>query len=200
MYRPFAMLCVIGGCYDPTIHPGAPCTTNADCPVELSCIDMVCGGVPKDGRADFPDVPYFDAPGTNSIDSSLPPDGGAAACANFDLGSALGAVATGNTQGHADTYKSCNGQGSPDVSYAWTAPATAMFTMDLCASPNQDFDSTLYVRDGSCTGTQLACDDDGCMTNFLSKLKVSLTAGQLVIIIVDGDTDQGKYTLTITQD
>ncbi len=154
---------------------------------------------PAKGSGSFPDAPYFDAAGTFAPDSPLPPDGGAASCANFDLGSSLGAVATGNTTGNPDHNHACFGLGSPDVYYAWTAPATARFTIDTCSGPNQDLDTSLVVLDGSCTGTQLACDDDGC-GSWLSRTHVDLTAGQLVIIIVDGVGDMGKYTLTITQD
>ena len=198
---------VLGGCYGPTIHGGEPCATDQQCPHELMCIAGVCGGpgapddalVKKDAFHFHYDAAYLDAPGTHSIDAPLPPDGGPAACANFDLGSSLGAVTTGSTVGHANSYMSCNGQMSPDVSYAWTAPATAQFTIDLCNSPEQYWDSVLYVRDGSCSGMQLACDDDGCPTSLLSRVRLGLTAGQLVVIVVDGFFDAGRFTLTITQ-
>jgi len=152
----------------------------------------------KDGHAPFADAQYLDAPGTVAIDAPLPPDGGPAACANFSLGSALGVVASGSTVGHMDSYKQCSGAGSPDVSYAWTAPAAATYTIDLCGGPQQDFDSVLTVLDGTCTGTRLACDDDGCGT-WLSKTRVTLAANQLVIIVVDGYGESGKYSLRITQ-
>jgi hypothetical protein len=155
------------------------------------------GGVRKDGHAPFADAEYLDAPGTFAPDAPLAPDGGPAACANFSLGSALGMVASGNTTGHMDSYKQCSGAGSPDVSYAWTAPAAGAYTIDLCSGPQQDFDSVLTVLDGSCTGAKLACDDDGCGT-WLSKTKVTLASGQLVIIVVDGYGESGKYALTIT--
>jgi hypothetical protein len=180
-------LAVLAGCYSPVIHPGSPCTSDDQCPRELACIRGTCGGM---------DV------GTDArpFDSPRPPGDGPAACANFDLGSSLGAVATDTTVGHTDSYTACGGGFSPDVSYAWTAPATAAFTMDLCSSPNQLFDTVLYVRDGSCTGTQLACDDDGCgNASVLSRVHLNLTVGELVVIIVDGLGDQGMYTLTITQ-
>jgi hypothetical protein len=184
-------LAVLAGCYSPKIHPGSPCTSNDQCPQELSCVRGTCGGsntLPIDG------------PGLPPMDSPRPPDGGAAACANFDLGSSLGVVANDTTVGHADSYMACGGGFSPDVSYAWTAPATAKFTIDLCSGPDPSFDSVLYVRDGSCTGTQLACDDDGCGgASLLSKVQLNLTAAQLIVIIVDGLGDAGKYTLTITQ-
>jgi hypothetical protein len=142
------------------------------------------------------DADYEDAVGTQAIDSK-PASGGAGSCAEFDLGSSLGSVATGDTHGHTNAYTACDGSSSPDVSYAWTAPSTAMYTIDLCSGPDQSFDSTLTVLDGSCTGTRLACDDDGCGT-WLSRVHVSLQSGQLVIIVVDGYGEAGKYTLRIT--
>ncbi|MEO8844596.1 MAG: hypothetical protein ABI591_20985 [Kofleriaceae bacterium] len=157
------------------------------------------GGHSKDGHLPFVDADYRDAPGTVGIDAALPPDDGPASCANFSLGSTLGAVASGSTSGHPDTYKTCGGAGSPDVSYAWTAPSAGQYTIDVCNGPDQSFDSALTVYDGGCTGTRLACDDDGCGT-FLSRTRVTLTSGQLVVIVVDGYGEMGKYVLTITKD
>jgi hypothetical protein len=157
------------------------------------------GGRSKDGHQPFADADYHDAPGTVGIDAAPPPDNGPASCANLSVGSMLGAVASGSTNGHSDTYKTCGGAGSPDVSYAWTAPSAGQYTIDLCNGPDQSFDSALTIFDGSCMGTRLACDDDGCGT-WLSKTKVTLTNGQLVIIVVDGYGDTGKYVLTITKD
>ena len=204
-------MATLAGCYNPTIHGGSPCTSDSDCPIELKCVAGSCGGsvgmpddgapAGKDAHYHHVDAAYFDAPGTKSIDAARPPDGGPAACANYDLGSALGAVVAGTTNGRPNSYNACESEDSPDVSYAWTAPATAQYTIDVCSGHDQDFDSVLYVRDGSCTGMQIACNDDGCGSSYLSRVHVSLTAGELVIIIVDGyDDDQGSYTLTITQD
>jgi len=157
------------------------------------------GGRSKDGHVPFADADYRDAPGTVGIDAAPPPGDGPAACANLSLGSTLGAVASGSTTGHPDAYKTCSGAGSPDVSYAWTAPSAGQYTIDLCNGPDQSLDSALTVFDGGCTGTRLACDDDGCGT-WLSKTRVTLTSGQLVIIVVDGNGDSGRYVLTITKD
>jgi hypothetical protein len=193
---------LIASCYSPVIHTGSPCTTDDQCPKELACINGTCGGAaPADSPPPTDSIQRVDATNLDAPrppDAFVPLDASPAACANHDLGSSLGAVATDTTVGHMDTYMSCNGKGSPDVSYAWKAPATANFTMDLCSSATS-FDSVLYVRDGTCTGAELACDDDGCGASLLSRLRINLTAGQLVIIIVDGFGDSGAYTLTITQ-
>ncbi len=181
--------------------------------MKLACASLLVVGCGRFGFGDQPDArvkntqgiidaAYYDAAGTKAIDAPLPPDVGPASCANFDLGSALGDVATGTTTGAGDHYQRCSASDSPDVSYAWTAPATAKYELSLCNGPDQSFDSVLTVIDGSCNGAQLACNDDGCPTaSNLSKLTVNLDAGQLVIIVVDGFLeDSGKFTLSITQE
>ncbi len=157
--------------------------------------------VAKDTRGII-DAAYYDAPGTKAIDAPLPPDVGPAACANFDLGSALGDVVSGTTIGASNHYQRCNSTDSPDVSYAWTAPASAKYLMSLCNGPDQNFDSVLTVLDGTCSGAQLACDDDGCGgAGHLSQVTVTLNAGQQVIIVVDGYlSDSGKFLLSITEE
>jgi hypothetical protein len=130
------------------------------------------------------------------------PTPGAIACADLQLGSALGsAVASGTTVGKGNRYGICDGDG-PDVTFGWSAPATATYRIDLCSSPNP-FDSTLSVRNGSCAGEVLACndDDDDCGDSGASGVTVSLTVGQSVVITVDGffDDDEGDYQLAITQ-
>ena len=58
------------------------------------------------------------------------------------------------------------------------------------------YDTTLYVLGASCTGLQLACNDDSF--GLQSELFIALTAGQTVTIVVDGFGDQsGSYTLNI---
>ncbi len=34
----------VAGCYDPRVQPGSPCSTGADCPLELACVAGTCGG------------------------------------------------------------------------------------------------------------------------------------------------------------
>jgi hypothetical protein len=130
-------------------------------------------------------------------------DGGGSplACADMDLGSALGsAVATGTTVGKGDDYR-CRGVGpDPDVAYGWTAPAAGRYTIDLCGS-DPTWDSSLDIRDGSCTGPQLSCSDsDACPLSFHERVTLTLAAQQHIVIIVDGadSGDQGLYQLAIT--
>ena len=137
--------------------------------------------------------------------SEVVPDGDATvvgvACADIDLGSALGPnVASGTTAGETDEFDRCSGDGV-DVSFGWFAPATGSFQIDLCASPG-DFDATLSVRNGSCTGTELACDNSSCGgVSAPPRLTVDLTAGQAIVIVIDGDgsNDTGTYQLAVTR-
>jgi hypothetical protein len=122
-------------------------------------------------------------------------------CADRNLGSALGPnVASGTTSGEGNNYSSCSGDGN-DITFGWFAPATASYRIDLCAS-QMSLDTVLYVRNGSCTGTSLACNDDGCgLGGLQSRVTVSLQAGQAIVIIVDElfPTGGGTYQLAITQ-
>ena len=153
----------------------------------------------------------FDPVGA-SMDGDAPPGDGLVAgdaltgdassvgCADNDIGSTLGPnVASGTTTGQGDDYSGCSGDAS-DLTFGWVAPATATFRIDLCASPS-GFDSVLSVLNGSCTGTELACDDDSCGGIGPSRLTVDLVAGQAVVIVVDGDFsgDTGTYQLAIMQ-
>jgi hypothetical protein len=91
---------------------------------------------------------------------------------------------------------SCDGGGNnaPDATYRWTAPAAAKYSIDTFGSA---YDTLLYVRNGGCSGSQLACNDDSSGTK-QSQVTVTLAAGQTVVIVVDGfGTSSGSYTLHI---
>jgi hypothetical protein len=156
------------------------------------------------GDSSASDAPLGDgAAGDGTADSATdaPVDTMVASCADMDLGSALGpSVASGNTGSTGDDYNACAGGGSPDLSFRWVAPATATFRIDLCGS-NIVWDSALTVRSASCTGAQLACDDDSCMTSLHARINLSATAGSTYIIIVDGSGggESGTYQLAIAQ-
>lgn len=119
---------------------------------------------------------------------SLPP------CAQHALGSAVGdSVATGSTVGGTNRYQpSCTTSAGNDVQYAWTVPTAGTYVIDLNGS---DYDTQLAVL-AACGGTELDCDDDsGDGTDSLVQL--ALTAGQQIIIDVDGHGDDGTYVLNI---
>jgi hypothetical protein len=168
----------------------------ASLPVAL-CLATACGRIGFDPSAD-------DARGdgggtdTSSGGDAVPP---LLECADMHLGSALGPnVASGSTIGARNDVAECGGAG-PELTFGWSAPATASYTIDLCAS-NLTYNTVLSVRDGTCTGTELACNDDACGLGGLQSLvTVSLVEGQGVVIVVDSAVVAagGMYQLAITQ-
>ena len=94
--------------------------------------------------------------------------------------------------GSNDFTPSCASSFAPDVAYRFTAPATAVYTFDTFTS---SYDTMLQVLD-RCGGVELACNDD--TLTLQSQLSVPLTAGQSVIVVVDGFADSnGAYTLHV---
>jgi hypothetical protein len=121
-------------------------------------------------------------------------------CPLFDLGQALPVSATGSTAGASNAMAgaSCGdgGASSADVTFQWTAPADGTYAIGTLGSA---FNTILSVLDGSCTGTELACNDDGSDT-LQSQVLVTLATGQTVVIVIDGSGGEaGDYDLSITQ-
>jgi uncharacterized protein (DUF779 family) len=116
-------------------------------------------------------------------------------CPMDDLGSALGGpVFEGSTtrRGNLDV-SACGGDFAPDASFVWIAPQTADYRIHTIGS---SFDTVLYVQEGDvCGGTELACNDDA--VDLQSVVELGLTAGQPVIITVDGFGGAGDFALTI---
>lgn len=108
-------------------------------------------------------------------------------CPAGELGPAIPETLFGNTNGEDDDFSgSCGGDGAPDVGYTFTAPAAGTYTFDTHGS---QLDTVIYVLDGTCSGTELACDDDGDGSQ--SALAVDLAADQTVTVVVDGNDDGG---------
>jgi hypothetical protein len=79
------------------------------------------------------------------------------------------------------------------VTWTWTATATRTYTFSTTGSA---FDTVLYVLD-DCAGPELACNDDTPPGN-TSSVSVPMTAGQTVIVVVDGyGTASGSYNLRV---
>ncbi|MDP2313619.1 MAG: hypothetical protein Q8P41_11985, partial [Pseudomonadota bacterium] len=118
------------------------------------------------------------------------------ALADYDLGSTTGYdIATGDTTGMGNNLTpSCGSSYAEDVAYSWVAPYAGSWTFDLSASTGiSDSIIGLYAADGS----SLGCDDDSG-TGYLSLETVTLDAGQLVIIGIDGySSETGTYSLAI---
>jgi hypothetical protein len=114
-----------------------------------------------------------------------------------DLGQALGSpVTTNSTCGrtHDFTPSCAYSNSAPDMSYTWTAPSTGSFTFSTAGSA---FDTILEVRRYN-DQVSLGCNDDVPGTS-QSSLTLSLTAGQTLLIVVDGySTYCGTFQLNIT--
>jgi subtilisin-like proprotein convertase family protein len=102
------------------------------------------------------------------------------------------ALTTGNTCGYLNNYDyACpyTGSLSPDAVYRYTSPANQQVTFGLCRS---SYDTKLYIYDGVCSGTPIACNDDadpciGALGPFRSILPcVLLQAGHTYYVVVDG--------------
>jgi hypothetical protein len=120
------------------------------------------------------------------------------ACPQVDLGSTVPTSYSGSTVGAQNLVggASCGagGNNAPDASFRFTAPAGGTYQIDTAGSA---FDTVLYVRNATCSGEQLACNDDANGT-VQSLVSVSLNAGQTVVVVVDGyGTRSGAFTLTI---
>ena len=115
------------------------------------------------------------------------------------MGNEFPAVIAGSTaaSSNALTDASCGDGGidAPDITYQWTAPADGVYTVSTLGS---GFDTLLSVRDAECGGAELACNDDADDTA-QSLVTLTLTAGQTVVILVDGyGGDRGDVQLSIT--
>lgn len=118
-----------------------------------------------------------------------------AACAPIDVGSGLGTLASGSNAGLRDTSDPAgcatpNGTGR-DVAFSWTAPRDGTFRFVDARGQMM-----IYVRDGSCGGTELAC----LVERVTRGVEVSLRAGQGVVVVLDtlpGAT--ASYALAITE-
>jgi hypothetical protein len=91
------------------------------------------------------------------------------------------------------TSGTCGGSG-PERTFEWTPAVSGTATIDLCGS---SYDTVLYIRQGGCNGTQLACNNDSCGSQ--SRITPSVTAGQTYSIVVDGWSGaNGSFVLTVT--
>jgi hypothetical protein len=91
---------------------------------------------------------------------------------------------------------SCGTEDEGDQALAFTAPEDGIYRLDTLGS---DFDTTLFVLDGTCGGPELACNNDEPGTfGGHSALTVPLAAGQAITAVVEGwFQDAGSFALTV---
>jgi len=98
--------------------------------------------------------------------------------------------------GTNSTAGSCGGFLEPDHAVTWTAPEAGTY---LVSTRGSGFDTVVYVRDASCGGDELACNDDH-LEDVEAYTWVTLAAGQTVVIVVDGRAGgAGEFVLRVEQ-
>lgn len=123
---------------------------------------------------------------------------GVTCCIDKNLGSYTGTVFVGDTCAANNSFTpSCASfSNTGDFAFTWTAPATDTYTFSTFLS---GIDTVIELRDYA-TDAVLACNDDHYAAGpvVASLLTRSLTAGQTVVVIVDGYADYcGQIKLSI---
>ncbi len=135
------------------------------------------------------------------------PREGGDTCADATVITALPFADTGNTCAFTDDYdEACpyTGSTSPDVVYEYTPTADIVVDISLC-NDGTDYDTKLYVYEGGCPGTVVACNDDACSSpqfaSYVSEVTgVALTGGTTYYIVVDGYGGScGNYAITVNE-
>ena len=167
---------------DPTLgcvyfNNNAPCTDGNACTANDVCSAGACVG----GNT---------APSCSPCQAvaTLPPNGG---------------TFVGTTSGTGVLAGSCGSSlQAPERVYQWTPSSSGVATIHTC-SGFTTYDTVLHLRSSSCTGQELACNDDApCATsgstNLGSRITRTVTAGQTYYIVVDGyNGSGGTYALTV---
>jgi hypothetical protein len=174
---------------DSSIYPGAPdvCGDGIDseCDGDDTCILEIC----DDGMDnDFDTLIDCQDPYCNLepfCDDS---------CADELLTDPVPFRVTGNTSGGVDdTTPTCATSSAEDRAFAFVAPADGDYVFDTDGS---DYDTVLYLYD-ACGGAEIDCNDDAI--GLQSRVRARMTAGELVIIVVDGySTNAGDFQLNVS--
>ena len=78
---------------------------------------------------------------------------------------------------------SCGGESGFEEIFTWVVPADGTYVMD---TTDWYRDTVLYVLDGDCTGSELACNESPS-TSQRSVLSVTAQEGDELLIVVDTD-------------
>ncbi|MCO4746987.1 MAG: hypothetical protein KC912_19470, partial [Proteobacteria bacterium] len=174
---------------------------EGDCDgVELGCDD--------DGGAGSQSTLLIDV--TAGQVYSVVVEGYGSACGDFDLtmemidcstpGNDLtsyvnNGVFSGNTCGEGDDSSPGCSSGGEEVAYSFVAPIDGILTGHTDGS---DFDTVMYLREATCSGTELDCDDDGGSTSGSSRVSAAVRAGVEYWVFVEGyNSGCGDFDLTL---
>jgi len=161
---------------------------------QLSWADAVAGKVPSSVVPPLPD-PNVILQGGDT-------------CASATVISSLPYSDAGTTVGYTNDYDEVcpyTGSTSPDVVYSYTPAANTSVDITLCVGTT-DYDTKLYIYEGSCPGSgYVDCNDDSCSSplysSYVSSLaNVPLTGGQTYYFVVDGyGGSSGAYTIEVSE-
>ncbi len=180
-----------------------------DTSTELGCNDDSPGGLTKQSRVTLPLTAgqmvsiIVDGFGTESGNYTLRINGNCPLPFRNDprdLGNAPSVSISGTTTCGTFGFGgvSCGGGGdnAPDATFIYTALAAGNYVLSTAGST---FNTLLSARLGTCTGTELACNDDvTAPTDQTSRATLTLATGQSIIVAVDGaGAESGAYTLQI---
>src|SRR5262249_31641191 len=132
---------------------------------DLGCQYLDVTGVP-DGNYTlrvtvdpFGRIPELDE--TNNVATLAVTLGSGDTCAGVTDVPAEGGIVNGTTSGTSAQAGTCAAQSgaAPDQMFRWTPLTSGTATVSTCGAGTA-FDTVLYVRQGSCTGPEIACNDD----------------------------------------
>ena len=166
------------------------------------CIDDVPIPTPTPIWTNTP-TPTMTSPATVTPTPIIPGDG--EDCSNPIMITSVPFLIDGSTDAYLNDYdEQCPYSGSaPDIVYAYQPAADQTVSLTLCTGTT-NYDTKLYIYEGECSGSSIACNDDACSApgyqNWVSAIdNVSLTAGNTYYIVVDGyGSNSGNYTLDIS--
>ena len=201
--------CTVGDtCSGGSCVPGAPqncsdgnaCTDDL-CDSTLGCVHADNSSTCNDGNTcSAPDVCNSGTCVGGNVTSGCTP------CQAVAVIPAAGGTFVGQTSGTSTLAGSCgSSNGSPERVYRWTPATSGQAIIQTCGG-STFYDTVVHVHATSCTGSELACNDDttGCGTgepndHHGSKVTVNVTGGQSYFIVVDGyNGSQGAYSLTVS--
>lgn len=122
-------------------------------------------------------------------------------CAGATVIPPEGGVIDGTTSGGTAGFGSTCGFDvfAPERLFVWTPSVAHLATIETCGGAT-DYDTTLYVRSGTCLAPDLACNDDGATAGcgLASRVTVDVLPGVPYYIVVDGfGVAGGNFTLRV---
>jgi hypothetical protein len=108
-----------------------------------------------------------------------------------------GPVTTGSTTGGGDEFDgSCQANTNADKVFLLDVPGN-LTTLHLDTNGSAMSDTVLYIKSGSCTASDLACDDDAGDGNRSLINRSNVPAGTYFIIVDGYSTNVGNFTLNV---